>query len=194
MRSKSHTRSRRLGRNKDSSTEPSSSELYAVGKVVGCFGIKGFLKVQPSTHSLDRFSALETVHLGNSPDEECARFKVEEVIIRDRFLLLKLESVSDRNAAEQIVGKNIFVDGENLSQPASGEYFVHDVIGCEVVSSEGKRLGIVSDVLKLPAQDVWVIRNGTKEHLIPAVKEFVERVDTKQRRIVVSVIEGLIEE
>ncbi|MBI1806888.1 MAG: 16S rRNA processing protein RimM [Ignavibacteria bacterium] len=167
--------------------------LYAVGKIVGCFGIEGFLKVQPQTHSRERLQALRHVFLGMTADA-AVRCDVEEVRVQRRNVLMKLVGIDDRTSAGKIVGHHLFVDQSEISRPAEGSYFIDDIMECEVWSTEGQLIGNVEDVLKMPGQDVWAVRNGAKLHLIPAVKEFVKEVDTKNRRILVQLIEGLIEE
>ena len=79
-------------------------------------------------------------------------------------------------------------------QPKNGKHFVHDIIGLKAVSQTGEELGVVADVLELPAQDVWVVKNADREVLIPAVPPFIERVDLAEKKVVINVIEGLLEE
>jgi len=68
-----------------------------------------------------------------------------------------------------------------------------DIIGCEVVTEEQMKVGIVADLLSLPANDIWVVRNGKKEFLIPAVKAIIRKVDVKAKRITIHALEGLLE-
>lgn len=169
-------------------------ELYAVGKIVGCFGVKGFVKIQPSSHSLDRFLKLKDVFFGISPAAAGSVAVVEEVMLKPPMVMLKFREIDDRNKADQLVGQTVFVEFDSVEQPDPGSYFVHDILGCNVVSTEGNPLGVVEDVLKYPGQDIWVVRRDGREHLVPAVKEFIHAVDTTKRTIVVKLIEGLIEE
>jgi len=167
--------------------------LYAVGKITGCFGIKGFIKVHPNTHSLDRLKLLHEVFIGVSTDSAVIAF-VEEVIINSQRVLIKLKGVDNRTSAESYNEQFLFVDEKELKQPASGSFFIHEIIGCEVWLKEGGFAGKIVDVYKMPAQDVWVLEKNGKQFLIPAVKEFVKVVDMKKRKITIDVIEGLIEE
>jgi 16S rRNA processing protein RimM len=167
--------------------------LYVVGKIVGCFGLKGDLKIQPMTHSTERLKKLRTVFLGVSADET-APYDVEQLKLKQGLPLIKFSNVSDRTSAEPLVGKFIYVSEEDLARPPQGSYFTHDIIGCEVRTTDGRFLGTVEEIYNYPAQDVWVVRNGMAEYMIPAVKEFIATVDLKQRTIVVNAIDGLIEE
>ena len=108
--------------------------------------------------------------------------------------MVKLDGVNDRTAAEKIIGQYVFVDEQSLKRPEKGTYFVDDVIECEVWSTEGRLIGKVEEVYKMAGHDMWAVRNGEKLHMIPAAKEFVKNVDIKNRKILVQLIEGLIEE
>lgn len=93
-----------------------------------------------------------------------------------------------------MVGQFLFVEEADLARPVGRSYFIHDIVGCEVWSTAGQLIGTVADVYKMSAQDLWVVRQDEKEYLIPAVKEFVDHVDLKNRKIVINVIDGLLEQ
>ncbi len=167
--------------------------LFAIGKIVGYFGVNGYLKILPTTHSLQRFKNLSQVYIGSS-EHVVIRYSVEDVLISHKGLLLKLKEVYNRNDAMRIKNQFIFIGENDLIKPKRSEYFIHEIIGCEVWSTDNKFVGMVEEVYKMKAQDIWGIRKGGKLHLIPAVKEFIKKVDTENKRIVVRLIEGLIED
>lgn len=167
--------------------------LYAVGKIIGFFGVKGYLKILPTTHSPKRFKNLSRVYVGNSA-EEVLPFTIEEVLLEREPPLVKLREIGNRNSADKFIDQFIFIDETEIVQPKINEYFIHEIIGCEVWSTDGRYIGVIEDVYKLPAQDLWGIRKDEKLQLIPAVKEFIKNVDTKNKKIIVDLIEGLIEE
>ncbi|HTK80658.1 MAG TPA: ribosome maturation factor RimM [Bacteroidota bacterium] len=166
--------------------------LYAVGKIVGCFGIRGAVKVQPVTHSVERLTELKSVRVGARP-EDAGKFTVSNVERRERIAVLTFAGIDTRTKAEEIVGHYVFVSGQQLKKPDEGSYFTDDIVGAEVYGTDGTLLGTIEDVEQMPAQDVWVMRSGEKSIMIPAVKEFIKSVDVKQRRIVIEVIEGLLD-
>ena len=166
---------------------------FVIGTVIGCFGIKGVVKVQPHTHSPERFSNLGQIHVGVST-EKAAPYDIEEVVFRKKIVLVKFKSVSDRTTAEMLIGHHLFIAEDAAARPAEGSYFIHEIIGCSVYSVGGADLGVVEDVFKLPTQDLWSIRRNDSHYSIPAVKEFIKEVDTANRRIVVDVIDGLLDE
>lgn len=167
-------------------------DLYAVGTIVGVFGIKGYLKVRPISGLQDRFRRLRDVYVGRT-DADAVPEKVADVLIHRTSVLIRLDSVPDRTAAETLRGKILFVGEKDVVKPGRGSHFLHEIIGCEVVTEDGRKIGTVCDVVKFPAQDIWVVRDGEKEYMIPAVKEFIADVDIGQRRIVITPIEGLLE-
>ena len=93
--------------------------------------------------------------------------------------------------AEKMVGSLLFVDEKDAIRLPKGTFFIHDVVGLKVVDEEENFVGIVKDVLKYPANDVYVIENEGKELLLPAVKEFVKKIDPAAKTMTVHLIEGM---
>jgi 16S rRNA processing protein RimM len=169
----------------------SSQTLYAIGKVTKAFGIKGEVVVQPMTESVARFKKLKRVFLGRQGSEtvEC---KIECAQTEARGVRLRFEKCTDRTSAEALVGYLLFVDEEQRIVPKKGSHFIHEVVGLVVVDEEENIVGVVKDVLRMPAQDIYVIVKDGHEWMLPAVKEFIESIDMKARRMKVRVIEGLM--
>ena len=170
-----------------------SVTVYAVGKIVGCAGLKGHVKLRPETHDIERLKSLHSVYIGATAVEP-KKDVVEEVIIRTSGVVLKIRSAQDRTSAEKLVGQFLFVDEQQVASLHEGSYFTHEIIGCEVWSTDEVRIGIIEDVYKMPGQDLWSVRSESAAHLIPAVREFIHEVDVKRRRIVVKLIDGLLEQ
>jgi len=169
------------------------TSLYAIGRVVKAFGIKGEVVVQPMTDSVSRFKKLKRVFVGL--DEAGAReVAVEFVRMGTRGVRIKLHSIESRSAAEECVGSLLFVDEADRVHLPRGKYFVHDIIGMRVISEVGEEIGVVKDVLKLPANDVYVVEMNGREGMIPAVKEFVRDINVTTRTMRVRLIEGMIQE
>jgi len=131
------------------------------------------------------------VFVGRSA-ETAEAHSVEDVRVDDRRVLVKLEAVDDRTAAELLRGMMVFVRQADAAPPPEGGYYIHDLIGCEVRTVAGDVVGTLSAVLDAPAQHLWVVRSGDAVHNIPAVKKFIIRVDVTGREIIVDLPEGLI--
>ncbi len=167
--------------------------LYAVGRVVKAIGIAGEIVVQPMTDFPDRFRRTRVLWLG--PDSaSVTEVRVEKAGVTGKGVRLKLGGIDDRNAAERLRGRILFVDEAHRAKLAPGQFFVHDVVGLSVREEGGGEIGTVADVLRYPASDVYVVRGDRGEILIPAVKEFVRSVDLDARTMTVRLIEGMIEE
>jgi 16S rRNA processing protein RimM len=166
------------------------SEYLAIGRIVKPFGVRGEVVVEPLTDDPDRFAALRTVLVGEHATAG-RRMKVERVRPTGRGVRLALEGVGDRSAAEGLRGQFLFVPPDERIRLPEGRHFVHTLIGLAVVSEQGEPLGSLVEVLKLPAHDVYVVRGERGEMMIPAVEEFVRRIDPAAGVITVRLIEGM---
>ena len=169
-----------------------SRALYAIGRVSKAFGIRGEVVILPMTESLERFKRLKRIYLGRTA-KETDRFTIEYVRVGSRGVRLKLVETPDRTKAELLVGSLIFVDEKQRVEPKRGAHFIHDVVGLAVLDEHNNNLGIVKDVLRMPAQDVYVVEYNGHEWMIPAVKEFVMSIDVATKTMRVKLIDGLVD-
>ena len=168
-------------------------ELFAIAKVVKAFGVRGEVIAHPMTDARGRFRRLKAVFVGVDPDH-AERADIEHVAADERGVRLKLSGVHDRTEAEKLVGSLLFVDAAHRVRIPPGTYFIHDVLGMSVVDEEGRGLGSVREVLRLPGHDVYVISAQGRELMLPAVKEFVRSIDVKSGTMTVRLIEGMLEQ
>lgn len=168
------------------------SAPIAIGKIVGWFGLKGFVKVDVMNKSHTSLTNASKVMVGSVSGTH-ERYAIEEVVSRKKNILVKFKGIDDRTSAEKLKGKFVFLQERLLQQLSKGRWYVHDVLGCTVISTEGETLGTVNEVYQQSAYDLWEIGNEKRSFLVPVVKEFVKEVDIRQKRITVKLIEGLIE-
>jgi 16S rRNA processing protein RimM len=164
--------------------------LFVVGKIGGCFGLKGYVKFYPSSGEPERTASLRDVFIGAS-EQAALPFVVEDVIVRPNAVVVKFAGIDDRTAAEKFTNRLLFVEEAKAKAPPKGSFFIHDIVGCEIWDTDGRLVGTVEEIMKYPAQDLWSVRTETGSFLLPAVKEFVRKVDLKNRKITVQMIEGL---
>jgi len=107
--------------------------------------------------------------------------------------LIKLHGVNGIDAARHWVGSTLLIDAQALKALEPGEYYHFQVIGFEVVHIDGEKIGTITSTMTTAAGDIYVIQGATKEHLIPAVKEFIEEVDFTANRMVVNPPDGLLD-
>jgi 16S rRNA processing protein RimM len=135
----------------------------------------------------DRFVVGSSVFL-----EDGRELKIRDARPNGGRLLLSFEGVGERTAAELLRGSMLVVPESALPPLPEGEFWPHQLIGCAVVTEAGRSVGVLSDVIGNPANDLWVaVDDAGGERLIPAIKEFVVEVDVDARRVIVRDVEGL---
>ena len=173
--------------------QASRVQLYAVGVIAKVFGVKGEVKVHSYSRSLGEFEKLGSALVGKSEDKAVLR-KIEKVSPRGNDIYVKFQDINDRNASEALVGHFLFVEETARKRLAPGEFFVDDIIGMSVCDSHKRILGIVGDVVRYPAQDVYVVKTGSGEVMVPAVRDIVRAVDGRNRIITIDPPDGLFDD
>lgn len=165
--------------------------LCAVGRIVKAFGIRGEIVVEPMTTGPERFRSLRKVFAGPT-EAKALPYTVTAVQGGGSGVRVTLEEVRDRSAAERLAGSFLFVGEEEKVRPPDGAFFVDDVVGLLVITEEGETVGTVREVLRMPAHDIYVIAADGREVMIPAVREFIRRIDLTARTMHVRLIEGML--
>jgi len=169
------------------------SEMCLIGAVTAAHGIHGAVRVRSHSDIPGRFNRLTSVHVGHAGKELRVLHIGHAEETPDR-VILHFEDCDNRSTAESLVGVEIYIPVEEMESPPPGRYFIHDIIGCEVLNTSGERKGSVRDVLLLPANDVYVVDTGQSEVLLPAVPAFIHSVDVDAKRIVIEDVPGLFED
>lgn len=166
--------------------------MIAVGKIVKTVGVKGECKVALLTDVPGRLEGLTDLRVGAT--EQASEPKVVESVRAHREnVIIKLKGTDSGTDAERLKGMFLYVPPEQALRPSSTSYFVHEIVGMQVVTEEGTTVGVVSDVVKLPGSDIWLVKADGREIMIPAVREFIRSVDLAQKKITIHVIEGLLD-
>jgi len=154
--------------------------VIRVGQVTGAYGLEGAVKVTPLTDFQDRFDPGASVLLDGS------QHHVEWSRESQPGLVVKLRGIDNRTMAELFRGRYLEVPDEQMRALEEGRFYHRQVIGLAVVTSSGRPLGVIAEVLERPANDVWVCGEGAIEHLIPATKDAVLEVDLSGGKVVVA--------
>lgn len=163
--------------------------LLQVGIISSTHGVRGEVKVYPTTSSLERFKMLKEVIL----DQTDVILHIESVKFFKQFAILKFKEYQSLNEVEAIKGKSLFVTRENAVALEENEYYIADLIDMQVEDDAHGLKGIISDVMETGANDVYVIQLSDKrELLLPAIEECVLSVDLEQNIMKINVLEGLL--
>ena len=165
-------------------------DFLRVGIIVNTHGLKGEVKVKPTTDDIERFDYLDEIILDNGKNKINTR--VKSVKYLNKFVVLGFEGFNSINEVEGLRNYDIMVDRDNAIELDEDENFIGDLIGCKVYEGE-KYIGKIKDVLFTKANDVYVIDYEGKEILIPVIKDCVLDIDIYNQKIEVKLPKGLIE-
>lgn len=167
--------------------------LLQVGVITQTHGIKGEVKVFPTTDDVNRFKKLKNIILDT--EKEQLELEIEGVKFFKQYAILKFKGIDNINDVEKYKGKSLFVTRENAVKLKKNEYFIADMIGMRVITDEEKELGILKDVMLTGANDVYVVETAQgKEVLLPAIKQCILEVDIENHLMKVHVMKGLLDE
>lgn len=162
-----------------------------VGVITQTHGIKGEVKVFPTTDDAGRFKKLKEVIMDNG--KERLHMEIEGVKFFKQYAILKFKGYDSINEIEKYKGAKLYVTRDKAVRLKKGEYFIADLIGVEVVTEDGEPFGRIKDVLVTGANDVYVVeRENEPEVLLPVIKECVRNIDLEQGRITVHIMDGLL--
>ena len=164
--------------------------FFEIGKIAGTHGIKGTLKIFPTTDVPERFELLDEVILEIKNEKKVC--KVDKVAYHKNFVLLTLKEYNDINQVEGFKNGRVLIPEEKALPLGKDEYYTRYLYDMEVYTEEGERLGTLKEVYTTGANDVYGVKdeNGN-EILIPAIKQCIIAVDVTNRKMTVKLLEGL---
>lgn len=166
--------------------------LITIGKAVKPFGVRGEIKIELMTDFPERFKHLNSVYLVSPAGKEIA-CEVKSVRYAGGIPYLQFSGYDSPEAARALNGWFLKVPEEEAYPLPEGSYYWFELIGMEVVSESGETLGRIVDIFETGSNDVYVMKNGEKEIYLPATKEIVKQVDRTARRMVIHLVDGLLE-
>jgi len=167
-------------------------DIFKIGTISSTHGVRGEVKVFPTTDDAKRFSRLKEVLLG---DEKNTRIvNVESVKYFKNMVIVKFKEFDSLNDVECLKGKDIFVTRENAVKLEKNEYFIADLIGSKCTDEKRNISGVLEDVMPTGANDVYVIKlEDSRELLLPAIKECILEVDVDSKEMKINILEGLLD-
>ena len=167
-------------------------ELLQVGIISSTHGIRGEVKVFPTTDDANRFKKLKELLLETG--KEHISLEVEQVKFHKNMVIVKFKGYDNINDVEMYKGKDLLVSRDQAVKLEPDENFIIDLIGLKVVTDEGADFGTVKDILQTGANDVYVIDgNDGKEYLFPSIKECILDVNLDEGTVTVHIMDGLLD-
>lgn len=166
------------------------SDLVNIGKIIKSSGVKGSLKVLPFVESTRTLESLGEIFIGATA-KTALPFQIAAVRRAKRYIMLALEEVNDAIASNALAGFHLYIPSERLDALQENEYYWRDILGLDVVTEEGLKLGKVEKIIPTGGNDVYVCAGGEREILIPAIENVIKMVDIERGLLVVRLLEGL---
>lgn len=161
------------------------------GKITGTHGIRGMVRIQPWCDSFEFLSGFKRFYLDSSGETE---LKVERIAQAKNMAIVKFAGVDTVEQAEKYRDKIIYIS-RNDAKIEEGSYFIQDLIGCVVKDIDNGRVyGKISDVTQTGSNDVWHIKDGENEYLLPVIKEIVKQVDIDSETVLIKYMKGIFED
>ena len=166
-------------------------DLLKVGVITTTHGVRGEVKVFPTTDDAERFLELEYVLLDTG--RELRRLDIKNVRFFKNLVILKFDGIDNINDVEKYKGKDLWIPREEAQELGEDEYYIADLQGLNVVLEDGTEFGTLRDVMETGANDVYIIdSNEHGEVLLPAIKECILDVDLEKNTMTVHLMKGLL--
>lgn len=165
-------------------------EKIKIGRIVNAVALRGEVKVYNYSGYRERYEELKQIFV------EDKEYEIEKIRYQQHMVILKLTGIDDRNAAEAMKNKDIFITEDDLLELPEDTFYIRDLIGLSVIDiEEDKTIGKIKDVLQPSSQDIYVVKLASgRDAMIPVVSEFVKEVSIEEGYVKVRLIEGMIED
>lgn len=165
-------------------------DYFRVGVIANTHGIRGEVKVFPTTEDPQRFKGMKEIILDTGSEKKV--LEVASARFFKNLVILKFKGIDSINDIEKYKGKDLLVTRENAIPLNEGEYYIADIIGATVVTEDGAQFGILKDVLTTGANDVYVVDHEGTEVLLPVIPDCVLERDMEQKIVTVHIMKGLM--
>jgi len=173
-------------------------KMLKVGVITSTHGVRGEVKVYPTTDDVNRFKKLKSILLDTG--KEMLTLEIAGVKFFKNMVILKFKGIDNVDDVQKYRQKDLYVARKDAVKLYKDEYFIADLIDIEVFEEDGRKLGVLREVMPTGANDVYVVelsddyaQNGQKEVLIPAIRQCILDVKTEENRMVVHLLNGLLD-
>ena len=167
-------------------------DLLKVGVITSTHGIRGEVKVFPTTDDPKRFLDLEEIILDTGKEKKTV--SIQYVKFFKNMVILKFKEFDNINDVEIYRQKDLYVTRENAIPLKEDEYYLADILGADVYTEDGKEFGRLKDILETGANLVYVVMHEGKEVLLPVIPDCVKEISVEEKKVVIHLMKGLLEE
>ena len=167
-------------------------DYFRVGVITNSHGVRGEVKVYPTTEDINRFKKLKKIYLDNNGTYE--ELNITGVKFVKNMVVLKFAEYNNINEILGLKNMDLYVDREHAIPLKEGEFYIPDMIGADVVTDEDEHLGVLKDILKTGANNVYIVKSDAgKEILLPDIDECILNKDIDNKVIKVHIMKGLLD-
>ena len=165
-------------------------EFLEAGKIVGTHGVRGMVRIDPWADSCDFLKQFKTLYIKGGSEA----LNILSLSAHGRIAIAKIKGIETIEEAESLRNETLFIKRDDASLP-EGRYFVDELISCEVFDADTEeKLGVITDVSKTGANDVWHIEKNGTEYLVPAIDSVIVSVDVENEKAVIRPLKGIFDD
>ncbi len=166
-------------------------DFFRVGVIANTHGIRGEVKVFPTTDDVKRFDYLKEAYI--DAGKEKIKVEVSNVRYFKNLVIVKFKGIDNINDIERYKGKDLLVTRENALPLEEGEYYLADIIGANVYTEDGILFGSLEDVIETGANLVYSVQHEGKEVLLPVIDDCVKEVNVEEKKVIIHIMKGLLD-
>mgnify|MGYP000533092087 FL=1 len=166
-------------------------DFFRVGVIANTHGIRGEVKIFPTTDDVKRFDYLKEAYI--DAGKEKIKVEVSNVRYFKNLVIVKFKGIDNINDIERYKGKDLLVTRENALPLEEGEYYLADIIGANVYTEDGNLFGSLEDVIETGANLVYSVQHEGKEVLLPVIDDCVKEVNVEEKKVIVHIMKGLLD-
>ena len=165
-------------------------EFLEVGQFVGTHGVRGMVRIKPWSDDGEFLTQFKNFYL----DGGRQKLSLTKITPHGQIVIAAVAGVDSIDDAEKLRGKTLFIKRDDARLP-EGRYFISEIIGSRVFDADSdEQLGLLADVSKTGANDVWHIKNGDKEYLVPAIDDVIVSVDIDSDTVIIRPLKGIFDD
>lgn len=172
--------------------ETELKDLVAVGRISGTHGVRGQLRLHSYSGNLETLRSARQITLRLTNGEFC-HHSLTRATLHGTRILLTIRDIDDIDTASRLIGSELLVRQDQLPATEENEYYWKDLIGLSVVTGEGLKLGKLVQIMETGANDVYLVKDGKREYLIPAIADVIQAVDLASGTMTITPLEGLLD-